>query len=136
MKEALQLCDREVQTARIIDAIETANEEICCTINTGFQSIEKQLQTSVSALSFEMKKNTAYVLKGMGALAESIEAMGESQREQSENLQKYLADLTQATSLNNALVAQQTLSSERLVENVSRLRQLADKTNYAKGYLF
>lgn len=136
VKEALQLCDREVQTKRIIDEIHAANTAICRTINAGFRSMEAEMQRSVSALSLEMKKNTAYVLSGMNALAQSIEAMGESQRQESINLQQYVASLTQATTINNALIARQAQSSEKLVENVSRLRQLADKTNYANGYQF
>ncbi len=55
MKEALQLVEREVQTQRIVGAIEMASERVCRTIATAAAAISAQLSVIAERLGAVIK---------------------------------------------------------------------------------
>lgn len=64
MKEALQLVEREVQTQRIVSAIEAAAERICRSINSAAQMISAQLGTISSQLNTVIQNQQIQIAQG------------------------------------------------------------------------
>ena len=97
LKEALLLVEREMQTQRIIDAIEQATEQICATLRQGFYSIGQAVN------------NLSIRLQTMQAVQSAA-----------------LTQLTSAVNFNNALQAKANVTSVQLMKDVSAMRNNSD----------
>ena len=96
MKEALQLVEREVQTQRIVGAIEDASARICKTIAVAASAISAQLDTISSQLSQVIANQQIQI----GQLDRIIEA---------ENMR-------------NALIAKANVTGEQLMNDVAYIK--------------
>lgn len=96
MKEALLLVEREVQTQRIVSAIETAAERICRSINSAAQMINAQLVTISSQLNTVIQNQQAQIAQSN--------------------------KLLEAADMSNALINKANVTSERLLQDVTYIQ--------------
>lgn len=111
MKEALQLLDREKQTDRIVAAIQAASREIAQLLVTGFNALSHQISASVNMLSQQIQANSY----------------------QTALLSTRMTQLSNAQTLNNALLEKANESSEQLVADAHRIVEL-ENMRYNRGY--
>lgn len=97
LKEALLLVEREIQTQRIISAIEQATAQICATLRQGFYAIGQAVNNLSSQLLAMQKIQSAQ-----------------------------MANLTSAVNFNNALQAKANVTSKQLMQDVSAIRSNSD----------
>lgn len=97
LKEALLLVEREIQTQRIINAIEQATAQICATLRQGFYAIGQAVNNLSSQLLAMQKIQSAQ-----------------------------MANLTSAVNFNNALQAKANVTSKQLMQDVSAIRSNSD----------
>lgn len=96
MKEALQLLEREIQTERIIGAIDTASKRICSAINVAVSTLSSQL----SVISNQLSQSIAL------------------QQKQLEQTQMILNE----EKMRNALIAKANVTSEKLMNDVNYIK--------------
>ena len=108
MKEALQQTDLYIRHNEIKEIMQSATVSICSSIQSSFKSLSFSLSDQLSLLRSEFAKNNS-------ELSEKFE------------------NLISAQELNNALLQKSNVSSEKLVENISRLRERRDYEYYRTG---
>lgn len=99
IKEALQYVDDENRTQRIVQAIEMATKQICNTLEIGFASINQTIITCSQAISAQLSNIDAHLTSKM-------------------------SELTNAINMGNALKEKANISSERLVGEMTQIKNL------------
>lgn len=110
MKEALQQADRQRQTDSIINEVRNATRAIVSEINSGFAALGQAMVSCFSVLSSQMSSTHARTLNAMGQI-------------QSQN-----AELISQSRLNNALQAKANLTSDKLCNDLSYIKDKAALT--------
>lgn len=110
MKEALQQADRQRQTDSIINEVRNATRAIVSEINSGFAALGQAMVSCFSVLSSQMSSTHARTLNAMGQI-------------QSQN-----AELISQARLNNALQAKANLTSDKLCNDLSYIKDKAALT--------
>ena len=105
LREALQLVDKQRQADMIVEAIESATQRICTTINHGMLNIQNTIIGCASVLSAQLS---------------SIQA------QQGQILSNQRQLQIDASTLKSALKSKSNTSSKQLMEDVHQLRVYAD----------
>ncbi len=126
LKEALQMCDRELQTERLEKSIQSAAQQVSRTIEHGLRDLQDQMDSCFSSLSDHMRSLSNH----MSSISNDIqESKGQIISAVSNSVSGVNARLTQIAStsaFNSALLAKANESSAEIARNVSRLRDYAD----------
>ncbi|MDE5562876.1 MAG: hypothetical protein K2J01_04950 [Clostridiales bacterium] len=115
MKEALQVVDGERRTERIVEAVNTAGQEICKSINTGLRRLQSEMTRCFGILGELVVLQGDRIAGHMQSLSNGIAANN-----------SYMAQLTTQQSMSNALLAKANENSSALTAEVSRLRTAAE----------
>ncbi len=129
LTEALQMCDRELQTQRVEKAIKSATAEITATIRRGLGNLQAQMETCFYNLSQQVAASTSKVTEAIAETNAQIEKARKATEQTNARLagvQSSLAQMTTAAAMNNALLAKANESSSALADDVHRLRLYAD----------
>lgn len=110
MKEALQQADRQRQTDSIINEVRNATRAIVSEINSGFAALGQAMVSCFSVLSNQLSSTHARTLNAMGQI-------------QSQN-----AELISQAKLNNALQAKANVTSDKLCNDLSYIKDKAALT--------
>lgn len=110
MKEALQQADRQRQTDSIINEVRNATRAIVSEINSGFAALGQAMVSCFSVLSSQMSSTHARTMNAMGQI-------------QSQN-----AELISQAKLNNALQAKANVTSDKLCNDLSYIKDKAALT--------
>ena len=113
MKEALQQTDLYVRHDEIKKAIHTASEAISAGIKQGIGELKHSIGLQVTALRAD------------------ISELDQTQKD----IRGKLGDMLDAQELSNALLEKSNVSSERLAEDVARMRQLREREYYGTDLL-
>ncbi len=116
MQEALQQVDLYRHTEQITSALEYATGAICETIRKGMSHLSGVISTCTGKMITELKeiqKNQAYIEHQLVLNNESIEQLISEQR------------------LQNALVKKSYETSEKMMGNISKMREYADEAYFA-----
>ena len=105
LREALQLVDKQRQADMIVEAIESATQRICTTINHGMLNLHNTIIGCASVLSAQLS---------------SI------QTQQDQILSNQIQLQIEASTLQSALKSKSNTSSKQLMEDVHQLRVYAD----------
>ncbi len=137
LTDALQLCDREMQTQRIENAVSNATAEISATIKRGLGSLQAQVETCFYNLSKQIDSSTSRLTDALAEtnarIAETNAKIGEATRAAEKanarlaGMEGYLVKMTETAAMNKALLEKANESSSELAEDVHRLRLYADK---------
>ena len=130
LKEALQQVDRKVQTDEIIEAIETAGQNISSTIRMSMNELRSDLNKSFNRLSEQLAIQHAEQMTALGNINRSIERTNESiakLQSATENNGKTLENILSAANLNNALIAKIGCDSMSLMDDVNYMVFTAPK---------
>lgn len=123
MKEALQVVDGERRTERIVEAVNTAGQEICKSINTGLRRLQGEMTRCFDVLG-------QLVVSQGDRIAGHIQSLGDGIAANN----RYMAQLTSQLSMTNALMAKANENSAAIAAEVNRLRTGAE---YAQArYLY
>ena len=117
-KEALQQVDREVQTNRIVGAIENAGTLIARTIHTGMTALRADMVRCFSLLSEQIDSLGRQQLDAIGKLSQQVEGMSAQVKGLSAEVGKL--------DFSHALAAKASVSSEQLAEDMHYMRTLAE----------
>lgn len=115
MKEALQVVDGERRTERIVEAVNTAGQEICKSINTGLRRLQGEMTRCFGILG------QLVVLQG-DRIAGHIQSLGDDIAANN----SYMAQLSSQQSMSNALLAKANENSATIAAEVNRLRTGAE----------
>ena len=115
MKEALQQADLYIRHDEIMDAMETATAAICSTIKESIGELSRSIGICLSGLRSELV-----------GLRSDVSDMNQTNLELSEKFD----DLVNSQELSNALLKKANVSSEKLAEDVRRMRVLRDEEYY------
>ena len=121
MKEAFQVVDGERRTERIVDAVNTAGQEICKSINTGLSRLQSEMTRCFGVLGELVVQQGDRIAGHMQDLQGSIEQSN-----------SYISELASQQSMSNALLAKANENSAALTAEVTRLRSNAE---YAQARL-
>ena len=121
MQQALQVVDGERRTERIIDAVNTAGQEICKSINTGLSRLQSEMTRCFGILGQIVALQGDRIAAQMQGLQDGINASN-----------SYIAQLSSQQSMSNALLAKANENSAALTAEVTRLRSNAE---YAQARL-
>lgn len=130
LKEALQQVDRKVQTDEIIEAIETAGQNISSTIRMSMNELRGDLNKSFNRLSEQLAIQHAEQMTALGNINRNIERTNESiakLQSATENNGKTLENISSAANLNNALIAKIGYDSMSLMDDVNYMVFTAPK---------
>lgn len=130
LKEALQQVDRKVQTDEIIEAIETAGQNISSTIRMSMNELRGDLNKSFNRLSEQLALQHAEQMTALGNINRNIERTNESiakLQSATENNGKALENISSAANLNNALIAKIGYDSMSLMDDVNYMVYSANK---------
>lgn len=130
LKEALQQVDRKVQTDEIIEAIETAGQNISSTIRMSMNELRGDLNRSFAKLSVQLADQHREQMTALGNINRSIERTNESiakLQSATENNGKTLENISSAANLNNALIAKIGYDSMSLMDDVNYMVFTAPK---------
>ena len=117
-KEALQQVDREVQTNRIVGAIENAGTLVARTIHTGMTALRADMVRCFSILSEQIDSLGRQQLDAIGKLSQQVEGMSAQVKGLSAKVGKL--------DFSHALAAKASVSSEQLAEDMHYMRTLAE----------
>lgn len=115
MKEALSVVDGERRTERIVEAVNTAGQEICKSINTGLRRLQGEMTRCFGVLG------QLVALQG-DRISEQLQGLGAGIAANN----SYIAQLTSQQSMTNALMAKANENSAAIAEEVARLRTSAE----------
>ncbi len=117
-KEALQQVDREVQTNRIVGAIENAGTLIARTIHMGMTALRADMVRCFSLLSEQIDSLGRQQLDAIGKLSQQVEGMSVQVKGLSAEVGKL--------NFSHALAAKASVSSEQLADDLHYMRTLAE----------
>ena len=117
-KEALQQVDREVQTNRIVGAIENAGTLIARTIHMGMTALRADMVRCFSLLSEQIDSLGRQQLDAIGKLSQQVEGMSVQVKGLSAEVGKL--------DFSHALAAKASVSSEQLADDLHYMRTLAE----------
>ncbi len=127
LREALQLCDRELQVERLEEAIASAAEKISVTIRRGLGDLQAQMEHCFYNLSQQLESSTSRITTALhetnARIAEATQATWETNARIA-GMNGYLSKMTATAEMNNALLEKANESSGSLATDVHRLRQL------------
>lgn len=137
MKEALQMCDKELQTERLERSMAMASEQISRTVTRGLGNLQAQMEVCFHALTDEVHNSarmiTGAIREGAARTSAMIAATAEATNARIDQLNgsvqagnARLAQISTSSALNSALLAKANENSQSLVQDVNRLRSYAD----------
>ncbi len=112
LKEALQMCDRELQTERLEKSIQSAARQISRTIEYGLRDLQDQMDSCFRSLSQDIHESKGEIITAVSNSVSGVNAR--------------LSQIASASALNSALLAKANENSAEIAKNVSRLRDYAD----------
>ena len=130
LKEALQQVDRKVQTDEIIEAIETAGQNISSTIRMSMNELRGDLNRSFAKLSVQLADQHREQMSALNSISGNIEKTNESLaklQQTSEKNGESIEKLTSAAYLNNALLTKISYDSLSLMSDVDYMVYSANK---------
>ena len=130
LKEALQQVDRKVQTDEIIEAIETAGQNISSTIRMSMNELRGDLNRSFAKLSVQVADQHREQMSALSNISGNIEKTNESLaklQQTSEKNGESIEKLTSAAYLNNALLTKISYDSLSLMSDVDYMVYSANK---------
>lgn len=130
LKEALQQVDRKVQTDEIIEAIETAGQNISSTIRMSMNELRSDLNKSFAKLSVQLADQHREQMSALSNISGNIEKTNESLaklQQTSEKNGESIEKLTSAAYLNNALLTKISYDSLSLMSDVDYMVYSANK---------
>lgn len=130
LKEALQQVDRKVQTDEIIEAIETAGQNISSTIRMSMNELRGDLNRSFAKLSVQLADQHREQMSALSNISGNIEKTNESLaklQQTSEKNGESIEKLTSAAYLNNALLTKISYDSLSLMSDVDYMVYSANK---------
>jgi len=130
LKEALQQVDRKVQADEIIEAIETAGQNISSTIRMSMNELRGDLNRSFAKLSVQLAEQHCEQISALNSISGNIEKTNESLaklQQTSEKNGESIEKLSSATYLNNALLTKINYDSLALMSDVDYMVYSADK---------
>ena len=130
LKEALQQVDRKVQTDEIIEAIETAGQNISSTIRMSMNELRGDLNRSFAKLSVQLADQHREQMSALSSISGNIEKTNESLaklQQASEKNGESIEKLTSAAYLNNALLTKISYDSLSLMSDVDYMVYSANK---------
>ena len=130
LKEALQQVDRKVQTDEIIEAIETAGQNISSTIRMSMNELRGDLNKSFAKLSVQLADQHREQMSALSSISGNIEKTNESLaklQQTSEKNGESIEKLTSAAYLNNALLTKISYDSLSLMSDVDYMVYSANK---------
>lgn len=130
LKEALQQVDRKVQTDEIIEAIETAGQNISSTIRMSMNELRGDLNRSFAKLSVQLADQHREQMSALNSISGNIEKTNESLaklQQTSEKNGESIEKLTSAAYLNNALLTKINYDSLSLMSDVDYMVYSANK---------
>lgn len=130
LKEALQQVDRKVQTDEIIEAIETAGQNISSTIRMSMNELRGDLNRSFAKLSVQLADQHREQMSALSSISGNIEKTNESLaklQQTSEKNGESIEKLTSAAYLNNALLTKINYDSLSLMSDVDYMVYSANK---------
>lgn len=130
LKEALQQVDRKVQTDEIIEAIETAGQNISSTIRMSMNELRGDLNRSFAKLSVQLADQHREQMSALSSISGNIEKTNESLaklQQTSEKNGESIEKLTSAAYLNNALLTKISYDSLSLMSDVDYMVYSANK---------
>lgn len=130
LKEALQQVDRKVQTDEIIEAIETAGQNISSTIRMSMNELRGDLNRSFAKLSVQLADQHRAQMSALNSISGNIEKTNESLaklQQTSEKNGESIEKLTSAAYLNNALLTKISYDSLSLMSDVDYMVYSANK---------
>ena len=120
IKEALQLADREVQTDRIVGALQSASNAICSQIRMGFGSLQAQLDYNFHSLANQFAASARDIAS---RIDDSTRTMQASQESNMLAMNRNLEQITSQASLQTALLEKADTSSKDLLAAVEKLQK-------------
>lgn len=130
LKEALQQVDRKVQTDEIIEAIETAWQNISSTICMSMNELRGDLNRSFAKLSVQLADQHREQMSALSSISGNIEKTNESLdklQQTSEKNGESIEKLTSTAYLNNALLTKISYDSLSLMSDVDYMVYSANK---------
>lgn len=130
LKEALQQVDRKVQTDEIIEAIETAGQNISSTIRMSMNELRGDLNKSFAKLSVQLADQHREQMSALSNISGNIEKTNESLaklQQTSEKNGESIEKLTSAAYLNNALLTKINYDSLSLMSDVNYMVYSSNK---------
>lgn len=130
LKEALQQVDRKVQTDEIIEAIETAGQNISSTIRMSMNELRGDLNRSFAKLSVQLADQHREQMSALNSISGNIEKTNESiakLQQTNEKNGESIEKLTSAAYLNNALLTKISYDSLSLMSDVDYMVYSANK---------
>lgn len=130
LKEALQQVDRKVQTDEIIEAIETAGQNISSTIRMSMNELRGDLNRSFAKLSVQLADQHREQMSALNSISGNIEKTNESLAKLQQTNEKNgesIEKLTSAAYLNNALLTKISYDSLSLMSDVDYMVYSANK---------
>lgn len=130
LKEALQQVDRKVQTDEIIEAIETAGQNISSTIRMSMNELRGDLNRSFAKLSVQLADQHREQMSALSSISGNIEKTNESLaklQQTSEKNGESIEKLTSTAYLNNALLTKISYDSLSLMSDVDYMVYSANK---------
>lgn len=111
VKEALKVVDEERRTERILEAVNTAGQEICKSINMGLSRLQGEMTRCFGLLGQIMVLQGDRIAGHMQDLQYSVDTNS-----------KYMAQLSSQQNMSNALLAKANENSAALAAEVTQLR--------------
>ena len=117
MKEALQLVDRQRQTDQIVEAVESASESICKSIDRSMRQLGNALSQSFGVLSKQMAQQHVELMAGMERQADEQRQMAAAQLSE---IRAQTAEQRNTQAMNRALLEKISDSSLHLARQMDR----------------
>lgn len=122
VKEALQQVDKQRQTDRLAEAISIAGEAISKTVREGLSYLHRDMIKCFTQISDMMILQTQAMAAGMMMINASVNGLSSD-----------IQVMTSASEMNNALLRQANVSSERLIGEVTELRRNSEYVAIRNG---
>ena len=126
-KEALQQVDREVQTNRIVSAVQSAGALITQTINSGFINLQKSMVQCFSILSEQIALASQQQLAALSGVSQQLGAVSNQLSGVSMQIAGVSSQLgSMRVDFRRALEAKATVPSTQLADDLHYMRLLAE----------